>query len=84
MTRLNESIEQSLDWRYAVKKFDPSRKISDADWATLSQALVKAPSSYGLHRGNSSSCKTRLSVKNCGTSAGDKRRSRTLRISSSS
>lgn len=48
MTRLNETIEHSLDWRYAVKKFDPSRKISDADWQTLSQALVKAPSSYGL------------------------------------
>ena len=48
MTRLNENIEQSLDWRYAVKKYDPSRKISQADWRTLSQSLLKAPSSYGL------------------------------------
>lgn len=44
----NQIIESSLDWRYAVKKFDPSRKISDEDWKTLTQSLLKSPSSYGL------------------------------------
>ncbi len=42
------SIIQNLQWRYATKRFDPKRKISPADWATLEQALVLSPSSYGL------------------------------------
>jgi nitroreductase len=37
-----------LRWRYATKRFDPARKISAADWATLEAALVLSPSSYGL------------------------------------
>ena len=37
-----------LHWRYATKKFDPKRKISEADWKTLEHALVLSPSSYGL------------------------------------
>ncbi|QOI99842.1 MAG: NAD(P)H-dependent oxidoreductase [Phycisphaeraceae bacterium] len=40
-------IEQ-LSWRYAVKKFDPSRKISAPTWDTIERAAVLAPSSYGL------------------------------------
>lgn len=44
----NEKIVEQLNWRYAVKKFDAARKISDADWDTLEHALVLAPSSYGL------------------------------------
>lgn len=43
-----ESLLQQLSWRYATKKFDPTRKISAADWAVLEQALVLTPSSYGL------------------------------------
>ena len=43
-----EKILNQLNWRYAVKKFDASRKISDADWRFLEQSLVLAPSSYGL------------------------------------
>lgn len=43
-----EKIIEQLNWRYAVKQFDPTKKVSDADWATLEQALVLAPSSYGL------------------------------------
>ncbi len=46
--QLNQTLSQALDWRYAVKKYDPSRKIPAADWATLKESLVKAPSSYGL------------------------------------
>lgn len=44
----NETILQQLRWRYATKLFDSSRKITDADWATLEEALVLTPSSYGL------------------------------------
>lgn len=43
-----ESLLQQLNWRYATKKFDPSKKISTTDWAVLEQALVLTPSSYGL------------------------------------
>jgi nitroreductase len=43
-----EQILESLNWRYAVKKFDPTRKISEADWQTLEQTLLLAPSSFGL------------------------------------
>lgn len=43
-----EALLQQLAWRYATKKFDPSRKIPAADWAALEQALVLTPSSYGL------------------------------------
>ena len=37
-----------LNWRYATKQFDPNKKISAADWATLEEALLLTPSSGGL------------------------------------
>lgn len=37
----------ALNWRYATQKFDPARKIAEATWATLEQALVLTPSSFG-------------------------------------
>jgi nitroreductase len=37
-----------LHWRYAVKKFDPSRKLSAEHLKTLEEAVRHAPSSYGL------------------------------------
>jgi len=43
-----ESLLQQLHWRYATKKFDPTKKISASDWAVIEQALVLTPSSYGL------------------------------------
>jgi len=43
-----EELIGQLNWRYATKQFDPVRKISDADWAALEQALILSPSSYGL------------------------------------
>ena len=43
-----ESLIQQLNWRYATKQFDPHRKISPEDWATLEEALVLTPSSFGL------------------------------------
>lgn len=38
----------TLASRYATKQFDATKKISDADWNTLSESLRLAPSSYGL------------------------------------
>lgn len=43
-----DTIVDSLHWRYAVKQFDASRKIADADWQTFEDTLHLAPSSYGL------------------------------------
>jgi nitroreductase len=44
----NETLLAQLQWRYATKKFDPSRKIPAEDWRTLEDVLVLTPSSYGL------------------------------------
>jgi nitroreductase len=44
----NSLIQESLQWRYACKKFDPLKKISDLDWSTLKDSLILTPSSYGL------------------------------------
>ncbi|HLX61401.1 MAG TPA: NAD(P)H-dependent oxidoreductase [Planctomycetota bacterium] len=43
----NETVIRQLHWRYATKKFDPTKRISDADWKTLEEALVLTPSSFG-------------------------------------
>jgi nitroreductase len=37
-----------LNWRYATKQFDPTRKIDPMLWATLEDSLVLTPSSFGL------------------------------------
>lgn len=37
-----------MGWRYATKKFDATRKIPQAEWAALEDALVLSPSSFGL------------------------------------
>jgi len=37
-----------LHWRYAVKKFDPTFKISAEQFSKIEQAIMLAPSSYGL------------------------------------
>ena len=37
-----------LQWRYAVKRFDASKKIPQHHWEALENALVLSPSSYGL------------------------------------
>lgn len=36
------------NWRYATKKFDASKKISDNDLETLKEAIQLSTSSYGL------------------------------------
>jgi nitroreductase len=44
----NTELIEKLNWRYAVKKFDSTKKINDSDWQTLEQSLVLAPTSFGL------------------------------------
>lgn len=44
----NETILAGLHWRYAVKKFDASKKIPADVWSVLEESLRLAPSSYGL------------------------------------
>lgn len=44
----HETLLRQLQWRYATKKFDPSRIIPPAEWHALEQTLVLTPSSYGL------------------------------------
>jgi len=43
-----EALVTQLNWRYATKQFDPSRKIPADVWAALEKALVVTPSSFGL------------------------------------
>lgn len=44
----NADVLHQLNWRYGVKAFDPTRRISDDDWNALQEALRLAPSSFGL------------------------------------
>lgn len=44
----NEVILNQLNWRYACKKFDPTKKISDANLNTLLESMRLSASSYGL------------------------------------
>lgn len=37
-----------LQWRYATKEFDSTRKIPNDCWQALEESLVLTPSSYGL------------------------------------
>jgi len=45
---MHDSLLEKLKWRYATKQFDPGKSIPDEHWATLEEALVLTPSSYGL------------------------------------
>jgi nitroreductase len=44
----SDNLVAALKWRYATKQFDPTKKIDAATWETLEEALVLAPSSFGL------------------------------------
>lgn len=44
----NETIHKQLNWRYACKKFDPTKKIRESDWNILAESLRLSASSYGL------------------------------------
>lgn len=39
---------ESLEWRYATKKFDPSKKIEEGDLDLLKKSIQLSASSYGL------------------------------------
>ena len=41
-------IIEALNWRYACKKFDSTKKLSETDFNTLLEALRLTPSSYGM------------------------------------
>lgn len=45
---MEKSFLNNLQWRFATKKFDPERKVSDADMATIRNAMRYAPASSGL------------------------------------
>ncbi len=44
----NEVLHTQMNWRYACKKFDPTKKIREADLKILTESLRLAASSYGL------------------------------------
>lgn len=45
---MNDTITKQLNWRYACKKFDPTKKVREADWNVLAESLRLSASSYGL------------------------------------
>lgn len=50
---MNHTIPESqlltaLNWRYAVKAFDASKKIPEATWNAIRETLALSPSSFGL------------------------------------
>lgn len=42
------TLLDNLNWRYATKKYDASKKVSSADLNTLKEAVRLSASSYGL------------------------------------
>ena len=49
MSRIdNEILHDQMNWRYACKKFDATKKIREADWNILTESLRLSASSYGL------------------------------------
>ena len=42
------NIIEALNWRYATKEFDPSKKISDKDLDVITESLRLTASSFGL------------------------------------
>lgn len=44
----HQELKNALNWRYAVKVFDPTKKVSEADFHTILESGRLAPSSVGL------------------------------------
>jgi nitroreductase len=42
------TFTSQLDWRFATKKFDPTKKVSEQDLNKILTAIQKAPSSFGI------------------------------------
>ncbi len=45
---MKNSIIEALNWRYAVKKYDASKKISEGDLEILKESIRLAPTAFGL------------------------------------
>jgi nitroreductase len=45
---MNKQLIEALEWRYACKKFDANKRISDTDLDTILDSIQLTPSSYGL------------------------------------
>jgi len=45
---MSQSFLSQLNWRFATKKFDPSKKVTSGDLADIMEAIRKAPSPFGL------------------------------------
>ena len=45
---LTMTFLSQLNWRYATKKFDTSRKVSDADLDQILEAIRMTPTSFGM------------------------------------
>ena len=45
---MNKQLIEALEWRYACKKFDADKRISDTDLETIFDSIQLTPSSYGL------------------------------------
>lgn len=45
---MTTSSVNHLEWRYATKKFDPAKKISEKELQEILESLRLAPSSFGL------------------------------------
>ena len=45
---MDSLIIKALKWRYATKKFDPAKKVSDADLNEILESGRLAPTSFGL------------------------------------
>ena len=45
---MNKQLIEALEWRYACKKFDADKRISDTDLDTILDSIQLTPSSYGL------------------------------------
>lgn len=43
-----QEVLQQLQWRYATKEFDPTKKIPEDLWKVLEKSLVLSPSSFGV------------------------------------
>ena len=43
-----DTLLAALNWRYATKQFDNTRKIAEGDWNILEQSLILTPTSFGL------------------------------------
>lgn len=45
---MNKQLIEALEWRYACKKFDAEKRISESDLQTIMDSIRLTPTSYGL------------------------------------